>query len=269
FSPELCAYLWLCLENKINVMIAGETASGKTSTLNGILTLIDHRGKIYSVEDTPEVRPPHRSWQRCVTRESGPEESRVSMFDLLRAALRSRPDYIVIGEIRGEEARVAFQCMQTGIPVLATFHASNATKFIQRMTGQPVNIPMSFIDNVNVIIFQSAVKVNNRLLRRVTHIEEFVGFDRESGGILTRTVFKWDSALDRHFFRGMNNSHILENKVALEHGFSDKKMIYEELRRREKIIQKMVELDIVGYQQVNKIFNDYYEKGPGSLPFEV
>jgi len=109
FSPELGAYLWLCLENKMNIIICGETASGKTSTINAIMTFIDHRGKIYSVEDTPEVKPPHKAWQRCVTREAGPEESRVTMFDLLRAALRSRPDYIVVGEIRGEEARVAFQ----------------------------------------------------------------------------------------------------------------------------------------------------------------
>jgi flagellar protein FlaI len=267
FSAELGAYLWLCLENKINIMICGETASGKTSTLNGILTLIDHRGKIYSVEDTPEVKPCQRSWQRCVTREAGPEEARVTMFDLLRAALRSRPDYIIIGEIRGEEARTAYQCMQTGIPVIATFHASTSTKFIQRMTGQPVNIPLSFIDNVNVIIFQSAVSVNGRFLRRVTHVEEFVGFNREAGGIMTRVVFKWDPNKDRHNFRGMNNSHILENKIALEHGYSDKKDIYKDLKKRERIIQKMVDLNIVGYKEVVKVFNDYYEKGPDSLPF--
>ncbi len=248
-------------------MICGETASGKTSTLNGILTLIDHRGKIYSVEDTPEVKPCQRSWQRCVTREAGPEEARVTMFDLLRAALRSRPDYIIIGEIRGEEARTAYQCMQTGIPVIATFHASTSTKFIQRMTGQPVNIPLSFIDNVNVIIFQSAVSVNGRFLRRVTHVEEFVGFNREAGGIMTRVVFKWDPNKDRHNFRGMNNSHILENKIALEHGYSDKKDIYKDLKKRERIIQKMVDLNIVGYKEVVKVFNDYYEKGPDSLPF--
>ncbi|MCG7841013.1 MAG: type II/IV secretion system ATPase subunit, partial [Methanomassiliicoccales archaeon] len=207
FSAEFLAYLWLCLENKQNVIICGETASGKTTTINAVLTLIDHRGKIYSVEDTPEVKPPQKSWQRCVTREAGPEEARVSMFDLLRAALRSRPDYIVIGEIRGEEARTAFQCMQTGIPVMATFHASNATKFIQRMTGQPVNIPLSFIDNVNVLIFQSAINVQGRSLRRVTNVEEFVGFNREVGGVNTRNVFKWDASRDVMQFRGMNNSH--------------------------------------------------------------
>ncbi|QLH74280.1 MAG: type II/IV secretion system ATPase subunit [Methanomassiliicoccales archaeon] len=267
FSPEMAAYIWLCLENKINIMICGETASGKTSTLNSILTFIDHRGKIYSVEDTPEVKPCQRSWQRCVTRESGPDEARVTMFDLLRAALRSRPDYIIIGEIRGEEARVAFQCMQTGIPVIATFHASTSSKFIQRMTGQPVNIPLSFIDNVNVIIFQSAVNVNGRFLRRVTHVEEIVGFNREVGGIMTRVVFKWDPARDVHFFRGMNNSHILENKVAAEHGYAEKKDIYKELKKREQIFKKMLELNITGYQEVVKIFNDYYEKGPESLPF--
>lgn len=269
FSPEFVAYIWMCLENKMNIILSGETASGKTTALNALLCFIDHRGKIYSVEDTPEVKPPQRGWQRCVTRESGPEEARVTMFDLLRAALRSRPDYIVIGEIRGEEGRVAFQCMQTGIPVMATFHASNATKFIQRMTGQPINIPMSFIDNVNVIIFQSAVNVNRRFLRRVTHVEEFMGFNKEEGGVMTRNVFKWDSAQDKLYFRGNNNSYILEKRIALEHGYSDPKDVYKDLRQREKIIQKMVELDITGYHEVNKILSDYYEYGPGSLPFTV
>ncbi|NLI73460.1 MAG: type II/IV secretion system ATPase subunit [Euryarchaeota archaeon] len=268
-SPELVAYIWLCLENKMNIILAGETASGKTTTLNALLCFIDHRGKIYSVEDTPEVKPPQRGWQRCVTREAGPEDARVTMFDLLRAALRSRPDYIVIGEIRGEEGRVAFQCMQTGIPVLSTFHASSASKFIQRMTGQPINIPMSFIDNVNVIIFQSAVNVNRRFLRRVTGVEEFIGYSKEEGGVLTRNVFKWDSAADKLYFRGNNNSYILEKRIALEHGYSEPKEIYDELRRRERIILKMMELDIVGYHEVNKILNDYYEYGPESLPFTV
>lgn len=267
YSAEFLAYLWLCLEHKQNVIICGETASGKTTTINAVLSMIDHRGKIYSVEDTPEVKPPQKSWQRCVTREAGPEEARVTMFDLLRAALRSRPDYIVIGEIRGEEARTAFQCMQTGIPVMATFHASNSTKFIQRMTGQPVNIPMSFIDNVNVLVFQSAVNVGGRFLRRVTHVEEFVGFNREVGGVMTRTVFKWDPARDVMYFRGMNNSHVLENRVAAEHGYANKKDIYVELKKRERIINKMLELDILDYYKVNEILSDYYEKGPESLPF--
>ncbi|HXZ24023.1 MAG TPA: type II/IV secretion system ATPase subunit [Methanomassiliicoccales archaeon] len=269
FSPELVAYLWLCLEHKMNMMVAGETASGKTTTLNAIIPFIDHRAKIYSAEDTPEVKPPHSSWQRCVTRESGPEESRVTMFDLLRAALRSRPDYIVIGEIRGEEGRVAYQAMQTGIPVMATFHAASATKFIQRFTGDPIRVPMTFIDNLNVLLLQSAVNVNGRFLRRVTAVEEFIGFSAETNGVLTRNVFKWDPRTDKMLFRGMNNSYILEEKVALLHGFSNKKDIYGELNRRAKIVTRAAEEGVLGYQQVNEMLRGFTEKKEEGLPFAV
>jgi len=268
-TPELVAYLWLCLEHKMNMMVAGETASGKTTTLNAIIPFIDHRAKIYSAEDTPEVKPPHASWQRCVTRESGPEESRVSMFDLLRAALRSRPDYIVIGEIRGEEGRVAYQAMQTGIPVMATFHAASATKFIQRFTGDPIKVPMTFIDNLNVLLLQSAVNVNGRFLRRVTAVEEFIGYSAETGGVLTRNVFKWDPRTDKTIFRGMNNSYILEEKVALLHGFSNKKDIYGELARRAKIVVRAAEEGILGYNQVNDMLKGYTDKKEEGLPFAV
>jgi len=268
-SPELVAYLWLCLEHKMNMMVAGETASGKTTTLNAIIPFIDHRAKIYSAEDTPEVKPPHASWQRCVTRESGPEESRVTMFDLLRAALRSRPDYIVIGEIRGEEGRVAYQAMQTGIPVMATFHAASATKFIQRFTGDPIRVPMTFIDNLNVLLLQSAVNVNGRFLRRVTAVEEFIGYSAETGGVLTRNVFKWDARTDKMIFRGMNNSYILEEKVALLHGFSNKKDIYGELGRRAKIVARAAEEGILGYNQVNEMLRSYTDKKEEGLPFAV
>jgi flagellar protein FlaI len=269
FSAELAAYLWLCLEHKTNMMVSGETASGKTTSLNAILPFIDHRAKIYSAEDTPEVKPPQESWQRCVSREAGPEESRVTMFDLLKAALRSRPDYIVIGEIRGEDGRVAFQAMQTGIPVLATFHAASATKFIQRFTGDPIRVPITFIDNMNVLILQSAVNVKGKFLRRVTNIEEFIGYSQESGGVLTRNVFKWDPVSDKIVFRGNHNSYILEEKIALAHGFSDKREIYEELRKREQIIRKMVELNILGYKEVNTVLKTYYEQGEEALPFGI
>jgi flagellar protein FlaI len=268
-SAELMAYLWLCLEHKMNIMVAGETASGKTTTLNAIIPFIDFRAKIYSAEDTPEVKPPHASWQRCITRESGPEESRVTMFDLLRAALRSRPDYIVIGEIRGEEGRVAYQAMQTGIPVMATFHASSATKFIQRFTGDPIRVPITFIDNLNVLLLQSAVNVNGRFLRRVTGVEEFVGFSAETGGVLTRNVFKWDPRTDKMIFRGMNNSYILEEKVALLHGFANKKDIYGELMHRAKIIQRAAEEGLLAYNEVNSMLRGFTEKQEDGLPFAI
>ena len=268
-SAKLAAYIWLCLENKMNMIFSGETASGKTTSLNAILSFIDHRNKIFSAEDTPEVKPPHDTWQRLVSRESGPKEYRVTMFDLMRAALRSRPDYLIIGEIRGEEGRVAFQAMQTGIPVLSTFHAANATKFIQRFTGDPINVPMTFIDNVNVLMFQSAVNVDGKILRRVTSVEEFVGYSKEEGGVLTKNVFKWDPVSDTHQFRGFQNSYILEEKVAAEHGFLDKRKIYEELDKREAIIKRMVDNDITDHRAVNAALVKYFEGGVENLPFFV
>lgn len=125
----------------MSIFVCGETASGKTTTLNAILPFIKPKSKVFSCEDTAEVKPPQPVWQQLLTRERGPEESRVTLFDLLRAALRSRPNYIIVGEIRSVEGAVAFQAMQTGHPVLSTFHAANVKKMIQRLSGEPINIP--------------------------------------------------------------------------------------------------------------------------------
>ncbi len=156
-SAQVAAYVWVCLEYGMSLLVSGETASGKTTTLNAILPFIDHNVKIYSAEDTPEVKVRHKIWQRLVTRDSKNEDSRVEMFDLLKAALRSRPRYIIIGEIRGVEGATAFQAMQTGHPVIATFHASSIVKMIQRFTGDPINVPIRFFDNLNFAIFQDVV----------------------------------------------------------------------------------------------------------------
>ncbi|MBT3453072.1 MAG: type II/IV secretion system ATPase subunit, partial [Euryarchaeota archaeon] len=214
-SSQVAAYIWICLEYGMSVLVSGETASGKTTTLNAILPFIDHNVKIYSAEDTPEVKVRHKIWQRLVTRSSKNEESRVEMFDLLKAALRSRPRYIIIGEIRGVEGATAFQAMQTGHPVIATFHASSIVKMIQRFTGDPINVPIRFFDNLNFAIFQEVVEApGGGIARRVTGIDEVIGYNKHSDGVLTRGMFEWDPVKDKHYFRGMFQSHLLENKIA-------------------------------------------------------
>ena len=268
-SPMVGAYLWLCIEQGLNIFVCGETASGKTTLLNAALPFVDASKKIYSSEDTPEVLPPQHTWQRCVTRESGPEDARVTSFDLLKAALRSRPDYIIVGEIRGLEGAVAFQAMQTGIPVMATFHAANTRKLIQRFTGHPINVPLPFMDNLNVVVFQSAIYVKGKFLRRCTHVDEIVGYSRQKGGIITKTVFEWNPAHDVHVFRGLNNSFILEEKIAVPRGYKDKREIYQELKLRAKIIQKMIDLNITGYNEVNQVYADYRLGGLSNLSFDV
>lgn len=266
FSPQIAAYLWLALENGMSIFISGETASGKTTSLNSLLTLVNHNYKIYTAEDTPEVVVPQEVWQRLITRESGPIESRVEMFDLVKAALRSRPDYIIIGEVRGQEGNVAFQAMQTGHPVISTFHASSIQKMIQRFTGDPINVPIRFIDNMNLALFQQMVFEGGRIIRRCSSVEEILRFSAEKGGILTRAVFQWDPIEDKHYFRGLYNSHILENKIAPKMGIVDIREIYEEMDHRAEIIERMVNRKIFNYEKVNTIFKRYYEKGMEGIP---
>ena len=261
-SAQQAAYIWICLEYGMSVLVSGETASGKTTTLNAILPFIDHNVKIYSAEDTPEVKVRHKIWQRLVTRDAKNEDSRVEMFDLLKAALRSRPRYIIIGEIRGVEGATAFQAMQTGHPVIATFHASSIVKMIQRFTGDPINVPIRFFDNLNFAIFQEVVEApGGGIARRITGIDEVIGYNKHSDGVLTRGMFEWDPVKDKHYFRGMFQSHLLENKIAAMAGFANKRDIYDEMLRRADAIQRMADRDLTHYDDVFDLLGLYYSNG--------
>ncbi|HIG33886.1 MAG TPA: hypothetical protein EYQ11_03270 [Candidatus Poseidoniales archaeon] len=261
-SAQMAAYLWLGLESGMSMLVSGETASGKTTTLNAILPFIDHNVKIYTAEDTPEVKVGHTIWQRLITRESKNEDSRVEMFDLLKAALRSRPRYIIIGEIRGVEGAIAFQAMQTGHPVVGTFHASNIVKLIQRFTGDPINVPARFFDNLNFAIFQEVVEApGGGIARRITGVSEVIGFDKTADGILTRNMFEWDPVADEVYFRGMFQSDMLENKIAPRMGFRSKRDIYDELQRRTEAIQRMCDRDLTHYDDVFDLLDIYFKEG--------
>ncbi|WP_421077038.1 type II/IV secretion system ATPase subunit [Methanothermococcus sp. Ax23] len=268
-SAQTAAYLWLCLEYGMSIFICGETASGKTTTLNAILPFIKPKSKVFSCEDTAEVKPPQPVWQQLLTRERGPEESRVTLFDLLRAALRSRPNYIIVGEIRSVEGAVAFQAMQTGHPVLSTFHAANVRKMIQRLNGDPINIPLTFMDNLHVALFQLAVYSRGKFLRRVVSIEEIEGYYKEVDGVITRGVFEWDPQNDKHNFTGLNNSYILEDKIAKVAGYDDPREIYDELNLRTRILEEMIARGMFGYYEVLDVIWNFYEKGLEGLPFPI
>lgn len=268
-SASTAAYLWLCLENNMSLFICGEAACGKTTTLNALLPFIPPRNKIFSAEDTPEVRPPHSVWQRLVTREVGPEDSRVRMYDLLKSALRSRPNYVVVGEIRGAEGVVAFQAMQTGHPTVATLHAENIHKMIHRLTSDPINIPLKFIDNLNIAVFQHSMQRNGRTIRRVTAVHEIEGFSEHDGGIVTRPAFDYDPLPDAHRFLALNNSYLLERKIAPLRGYKDRHQVYRELQHRAQVLQSLVERRIFHHAEVNRILTAYHDVGDAALPFRV
>ncbi len=268
-SPELSAYLWLCLENEQTVFVVGETASGKTTTLNSIMAFIPRGSKIYTAEDTAEVKPPHDTWQKLLTREGDSEETSVDMFDLVAAALRSRPDYIIVGEVRGEEGRMAFQAAQTGHPVMLTFHASDIVSMIQRFTGEPINVPETFMDVADVALFQNRVKQGNDVLRRVTSVQEIEGYSKEMDGVVTRQAFYWDPVEDEIVFQGRNNSYVLEEQIATLLGYEDTRDIYDDLDFRARIINRAIQEGIVGYHEVNELIADYQRDGVEGLPFDI
>jgi flagellar protein FlaI len=241
------AYLWICVEYGMSVFVSGETASGKTTLLNAITTFIPPENKIVTIEDTPELNLPHRNWVREVALAKGKGESagtsgEVTMYDLLKAALRQRPNQILVGEIRGVEGSVAFSAMQTGHPVMSTFHAASVEKLIQRLCGDPINIPKTYVDNLNLIILTSAVKrPDGQTVRRMTSCNELVGYDAETGGFTFVQMFVWDPLTDTFTWSGRGNSYLLENKIATMLGLPDSKKgeIYLEVERRAKILERL------------------------------
>ncbi|MCD5425032.1 MAG: type II/IV secretion system ATPase subunit [Methanosarcinaceae archaeon] len=265
----LAAYIWICLENGMNVFFSGESSSGKTTMLNACLPFINKKHKIYSIEDTAEVRPPHPIWQQLITREKGNKDARVDTFTLLKAALRSRPKYIIVGEIRGSECSMAFQGMQTGHSVLATFHADSIKKLIQRFTGDPINIPKTFIDNLNVVVMLQAMYINGNITRRCINIDELEGFVKEADSVLTRTVFQWDNIKDKHIFGGIGCSFIIGDKIASKLGYENSRKAYEDLYLRANILHKMRKMNIMKYPDVLEIIWGFQEKGIDGLPFDM
>ena len=267
FNFEMAAYFSLVLAHGMNMFVSGETASGKTTTMNAITTFIPPTAKIVSIEDTPELQVPHPNWIRETVRGSQKGEgssSAVTMFDLLKAALRQRPNEIIIGEIRGEEGAICFQAMQTGHAAMSTFHAASVEKLIQRLTGNPINIPKTYVDNLNVVTIQSAVRLpNGKDGRRVVSINEIVGYDSFTDSFSFIEVFRWNPVDDTFEFSGYMNSYLLEEKIAMARGLPPhkKRNIYNELTRRANILKRLQQQGVVDFNALYQVLSQAYREG--------
>ena len=261
----LAAYLSMMAADGMNIFVSGETASGKTTLLNALAAFVPPDSKIVSIEDTPEFQVPHPNWIREVVRGSLSEgDGGVTMFSLLKAALRQRPNLIVIGEIRGEEGLIAFQAMQTGHPVMATFHASTVEKLIQRLTGSPINVPKVYIDNLNVAVIASAVRLpNGKPGRRIISVNELVGYDKASDSFAFVESFRWNSATDEHEFTGNLNSYLLENQLAPKRGYSpeNKRAIYKDLQRRASLFERLRDQGVTDFYELYRVFAKAQREG--------
>jgi len=262
FSPELAAYLWMLFDVGVSAFVCGETASGKTTTLNALACFINSDSKIVSIEETPEINIFHKNWIREVTRiHTG---AQVTMFDLLKAALRQRPDYIVVGEIRGEEGRVAFQAIETGHPVLSTMHAGTLGQLFQRLTSHPIEVPKTHIDGLNLTIFQARMERGKKFIRRVTSVNEIIGYEPDENRLNYLPIFIYDPDLDH--LRFMGSSFHLETKVLTFRGWGKERLreLYDEMKARAEILTFLAE-NFPKYTDVWKTVIEARNKGIWSV----
>ncbi|MFQ6127843.1 MAG: type II/IV secretion system ATPase subunit [Thermoplasmata archaeon] len=262
-SDEMMAYLWLAIENGQSMLMCGGTACGKTTTLNAILLFIPPQMKIVSIEDTRELNLPHENWVPTVTRAgfgarsvvTGKAMGEIDMFDLLTSALRHRPQYLMVGEVRGTEAYVVFQAMATGKSAYTTFHAEDVQAMVHRMENDPINLPRALVAALDVVLMQAQVKVGTDMTRRVKSLTEFIGVDPESDELITNTAYSWNPADDTFNYSG--HSYVYE-KISIARNWSQKRM-EQEVRRRIQIFNYMKKIGIQRHTEVAKIVSSYYK----------
>ncbi|WP_246987841.1 type II/IV secretion system ATPase subunit [Halorientalis marina] len=248
FSLDQMAFLWLCIENNKSLIFAGGTASGKTTSLNAVSLFIPSSAKIVSIEDTREVELPQRNWVASVTRPSFGEDDTgdVDEFDLLEAALRQRPDYIVMGEIRGEEGRTLFQVMSTGHTTYTTFHADSVGEVIKRFTTEPINVSKTLFTALDLVSIQTQTRNDGQKVRRNKTLTEINEYSAEHDEINVRDVYQWQAETDT--FIQMGQSNTLE-EIKFDRGWNQEKLD-EELFKRKVVLAYLINNNINTYQQV-------------------
>ena len=254
---SMAAYLWYLIENRASVLVAGGVACGKTTTLNGLSIFIKPEMKIVSVEDTQEINLPHENWIPSVVRagfNDDKQNNSINLFDLLKAAVRQRPDYIIVGEVRGAEAYTLFQAMSTGHLGMCTIHAESVESVINRLESEPMNIPRILVAMTDIILVMERTEVNGKPARRVKVATEINGVEKTTNNILTKEVFNWNPKFDK--FSSLKDSILLE-KHKLKMGLQDGE-IQLELKNREVILDWMVKQDIRNQKDVSNVIREYY-----------
>ncbi len=255
FSLEEMAYLWLCIENNKSLIFAGGTASGKTTSLNAVSLFIPSNAKIVSIEDTREVELPQRNWVASVTRPSFGEDEKgdIDEFDLLEAALRQRPDYIVMGEVRGEEGRTLFQVMSTGHTTYTTFHADNVSEVLKRFTTAPINVSKTLFTALDLVSIQSSTRVQGKKVRRNRSITEINRYDAENDEINVSDVFQWEPEGDE--FRQLTESNTLD-EIQFDRGWT-RQELQRELFERRVVLAYLIRNGLNEYTQVAATLQAY------------
>ncbi len=265
-SSEEMAFFWMLVEKHKSLLISGGTASGKTTLMNAISMFIKPEDKVVSIEDTPEIHIDHINWIQSISRKgfgSGNNEGggTIGMYDLLAAALRQRPEYVIVGEVRGKEAFTLFQAISVGHAAMATIHAGSIEELIHRVENEPMNIPRSLFQSLDVAVFQGQVMAGKRRVRRVKEVVEILDVEKDTHNLITNRAFTWDPKYDQFKFSG--RSYILE-EIAQQAGKTTDTII-EEIEKRERFLNKLVKNDVTYFKDVSRFINSYYQDPEAAL----
>lgn len=259
-SPEILAYFWILIEYEANLMIIGGTGSGKTSFLNSLAFFIPPASRVVSIEDTKELNLLHENWLPSVAREGtgladilGQKHGEVSLFDLLKESFRQRPDYVIVGEIRGKEAFVLFQGASSGHPTMATMHAESVEAMLRRLETEPINLSPALIEALDVVGVMIETKVAGKSVRRIKEVVEIKKVGRE-GDAITNTPFVRNPADDKFYFK---TNSIIFDKIIAQYGIP-KERLNREFTLRAKLLYSLYKNGVFGFKEVQEVINAYY-----------
>lgn len=253
-NSQILSYLWIAIENGFSVLVTGGAGTGKTTLLNALLMFVPPESKIITIEDTRELNIPHENWVPAVTRVGFAKGyGEVTMFDLLKESFRQTPDYVVVGEVRGEEAYVMFQGMASGIPAMGTMHAGRYEDVIYRLETPPINLSPSLVDTLDLILVMVHAREKGESSRRLKEVVEIESVDRETGNTRTSTPYKWSPNEDSFSYSG--SSYLLQEMAA--HKGVEIQDIQKEMDNRKKLLDWMKESGINNFKEVTAIFREY------------
>ncbi|MGQ9680724.1 MAG: type II/IV secretion system ATPase subunit [Candidatus Bathyarchaeia archaeon] len=257
-SAEMAAYFWYAVENRASILVSGGIAAGKTTTLNCLSMFIKPDLKIVSIEDTPELNLPHQNWIPAITRSHfglGTASADITLFDLLQSSLRQRPDYIIVGEVRGGEAYTLFQAISTGHLGMSTIHGESVDAVVYRLESEPMNIPRTLIAGIDIITVQKRIVTRGQPCRKLVSTTEIVGLDPRSREILMNEVYRWNAETDGFDFTG--RSYLIE-RVSARSGVTLEEAS-REIQKRKFILEWMAKENIRNYKDVSDMVRRYYE----------
>ena len=265
FTVEQMAYFWLAIENRMNLIFAGGTASGKTTSMNAVSMFLPPGSKVVTIEDTREISLAHDNWLSNITRERLSEAANIGMYALLRSALRHRPEYIIVGEVRGEEALTLFQAMNPGHTPYSTMHADSVQTVINRLENDPINVPRAMVQSLDILSVQTLSRQGDERVRRADSVVEIGNIDDRTGELNFSDLYSWDPATDS-VSGEYTDSRVLE-QIRRTNGWSEREF-REEFRNRRRIIEYLVDQEVDGYEEFTAVINRY-ARDPAAVLSEI